>query len=310
VRNPAITFADGTVFPARTATTTLPFTVTPVRPILTSIVPPRTLVWNGTPFNQTVEANGDYFFAASRLMVVNDNNRELTPVNYERTRLFSTFPVTGIGTFLLKIKSAPGAEFESAFTDTLRVVNPAPVVNAPPALVAGSIPASITLSGQSFMTGVTATLAGLPATVTLNSPTSITLQFTPEIQSRMALNGAGTYHIVVNNPAPSLGAATTVLNVTNPPLSSISVAPTSYTLTSPVQTQFVTLTAGANSAFASNASVTFNGSPISQGFITRLSPTQLSVQVFYTTIPAAGTVSFVVTNPTVASGQNATASTQ
>ncbi|MBL7990326.1 MAG: IPT/TIG domain-containing protein, partial [Candidatus Kapabacteria bacterium] len=77
ISNPGYQPQNGPVFSART-TTPLDFTINTIKPILTS-VSPRQIVWNGTPFDQIVTASGTNFFSSSRLIVVNDNERELAP---------------------------------------------------------------------------------------------------------------------------------------------------------------------------------------------------------------------------------------
>jgi hypothetical protein len=245
ISNPGYQPQNGPVFPARSTTSTpLDFTINTIKPILTS-VSPRQIVWNGTPFDQIVSASGTNFFSSSRLIVVSEGSRELSPVANQDGA--GTLRITGLGTFLLKVKNpaviSGGQEFTSDFTDTVRVVNPAPsILNASPSSFAlNAVPASITLQGQAFMSGMTATIAGLPATVVPSAQTSVTLQFSSQTQQALASLGAGAYNIVLTNPAPSLGTGATLVTVYNPQMSSFTISPSPFTLSVPTLRQMRTI---------------------------------------------------------------------
>ncbi len=312
LRNPG--YVDGArSFPARIATTLVPFTVSNIRPILTGIDPAqRLIVWTGTPFTRTIVFNGDNFLTATRLVVVNDNNRELprADMSYSPMTMNASLNVNGLGTFILRAKNpSPDGiianDLLSDASDTVRVVNPAPSVGSVPAssFPVNTVPASITINGSLFMDGITATVAGRAATLTRNSANSITLTFTPDILQHFQMSGAGQYHVVLTNPAPSQGLAHFILTVQNPPLTGFTLSPSSAVI-QPNVNQTVILTAAQGSAFASNATVSFNNQAVSQGFITRPSATQLQVQLFYTLVQTAGTFPITVSQSNAAPSGN------
>jgi hypothetical protein len=313
ISNPGYQPQNGPVFSARSTTSTpLNFIINTIKPVLMS-VSPRQIVWNGTPFDQIVSASGTNFFSSSRLIVVNDNDRELAPVANQDGA--GTLRITGLGTFLVKVKNPAVASSDttrfSDYTDTIRVVNPAPSISSasPSSFALNAVPASITLQGQAFMSGMTATIAGLPATVVPNAQTSVTLQFSSQTQQALASLGAGAYNIVLTNPAPSLGTGATLVTVYNPQMSSFTIAPSPFTLSVPTLPQTLTLSAGAGSAFAPDATVSIGGNAIPNANITRTSPSQISVLVPVQWMTPAGTFSVVVSNPNVTPGQSGTATT-
>jgi hypothetical protein len=92
-------------------------------------------------------------------------------------------------------------------------------------------------------------------------------------------------------------------------MSSFTISPSPFTLSVPTFPQTLTLSAGAGSAFAPDATVNIGGNAISNASITRTSPSQISVVVPVQWMTPAGTFSVVVSNPNVTPGQSATATT-
>ncbi|QHN05126.1 hypothetical protein FTO74_18565 [Granulicella sp. WH15] len=92
----------------------------------------------------------------------------------------------------------------------LAVNNPAPTVTSisPSTVSAGSGATTVTVTGTGFVSGSTVTFAGAAVTPTIVSGTSLTIPLTAA-----NLAAAGTFPIVVTNPAPG-GGASTAINLT------------------------------------------------------------------------------------------------
>jgi hypothetical protein len=114
------------------------------------------------------------------------------------------------GTFPVVVTNpAPGGGASAAVNFTVN--NPAPTITSisPSTVVAGSAAQTLTVTGTNFLVGTAVTFNGTVATPTIASSTQLTIALTAAQQAT-----AGTFAIVVTNPAPSAGSATTNFTVT------------------------------------------------------------------------------------------------
>jgi len=169
--------------------------------------------------------------------------------------------------------------------------NPVPSITSlsPSSVTVGAAAQTLTINGMNFMSSSTVTYNSVAHTATYVSSTQLTIPVTASDQAT-----AGTYAVVVTNPAPGGGASNSVnLTVDNPVPEVMSISPYSFNAgTSPAT---VTIT---GNGFGSGARVNLDSTPLTTTFV---SPTQVTAIV-----PAAsqigGNYSVTVTNPTPGGG--------
>ena len=147
--------------------------------------------------------------------------------------------------------------------------NPQPAITtiSPSATLVGSGSQTLTISGSNFLASSTATFSGTSHSVTFVNSGQLTIQLTSPDQAT-----AGTYAVVVSNPAPG-GGASNISNFTvnNPQPSLASVSPSVFAAGSPDTP--ISLV-GAN--FVPQSTVNLNGTALATSFA---SSNQLSVSV-------------------------------
>jgi uncharacterized repeat protein (TIGR03803 family) len=96
---------------------------------------------------------------------------------------------------------------QTVATGTCGSPNPVPTITAlsPPSLAAGAAPQALTINGTGFLASSTATYNGIAHATTYVSTSQITISLTTA-----DLTTAGTYPVVVTNPAPGGGASSPV----------------------------------------------------------------------------------------------------
>ena len=147
------------------------------------------------------------------------------------------------------------------------VNNPAPAITSlsPTSATAGAAAQTLTINGTKFVSTSTVTYNGVAHTATFVSSTQLTITLSASDQAT-----AGTYAVVVTNPAPGGGASNSVNFTVNNPVPTItSLSPTSATAGAAAQTLTIN---GTN--FVSTSTVTYNGVAHTATFV---SSTQLTI---------------------------------
>jgi len=288
-------------------------TVSNTTPILDSINP-RSYAWLGVETQIPVYVYGAGFTPSTVFRFSNGASSvdlRPTPINFAATRVLLDVPFAAVGLTppgILTVRAVNPAlrvgeaDLVSVRTDTLRVVNPAPVLFAQTLQhpITQLPSGGITLNGSSFLNGVSASVDGVAADVVRNSANQITVTLNAAVQARIQALGAGTHHIIVRNIAPSAGDASLPLVVTNPAIPTVTVTPNPYQLTAPPSAQVVTLTvlnSGAPPYIATNASVSFKGQNIS--VLSRPAQDRITASIPASLLDAAGSFPITVTNPPV-----------
>ncbi len=151
-------------------------------------------------------------------------------------------------------------------------------------------PYVLTINGSGYYAGTTVTLGSTPLTIALRTAT--------KLEVNVPALAAGTYALVVTNPGPGGGSATRSYTINNPLPTISSVSPASGTAGTPLSFTI-------NGAkFASNATVTLNGIPLTVSFVNN---SQLNVNS--AAFNTAGTYALVVTNPGPGGGSTSTSFT-
>ena len=173
--------------------------------------------------------------------------------------------------------------------------NPVPSITnlSPPSATSGAAGQTLKINGASFLSTSTATYNGAAHAVTYGSSTQLTIQLSASDQAT-----AGTYPVVVTNPAPGGGASNSVnfpVNSANNPVPSItSLSPSSVTAGAAAQSLTIN---GMN--FLSTSTVTYKAVAHTATYV---SVTQLTIQLSAGDQATAGSSPVVVTNPAPGGG--------
>ena len=170
--------------------------------------------------------------------------------------------------------------------------NPAPTVSgiSPTSAEAGAAAQTLTITGTNFLSTSTVTYNGVSHTATLVSASQLTIPLSTSDQAT-----AGTYPVVVTNPAPGGGSSTaTNFTVNNLVPAITSISPTSATAGAAQQTLTINGT-----SFLSTSTVTYNNLPHTAVFV---SATKLTISLSASDQATAGSYPVVVTNPTPGGG--------
>jgi len=257
-------------------------------PALASITPATALVGSTGP---TIVCNGSGFVARS---VVQVNGLPLTTGFVSATQLRATLPTSSlatVGTLAITVGTAPPGGGGSTEQD-FQVVNPAPTLTAlsPTSVLLGASATTLTVTGASFVTGVSISFNGVALPTTLTSANTATASI-PAAQ----LVTSGSFPVTVTNPTPGGGTSSSIaFTVANPTVTVTSVTPT-------------TLLVGAGSSsialvgtgFVAASSVSFNGTILASTFT---DAQDLSATVPATALLNAGNFPVVVTNPAPGGG--------
>lgn len=175
-------------------------------------------------------------------------------------------------------------------------LNPAPAVTGltPAATTAGAAAQTLTINGSGFISASTVTFNGVAHTAAFVGATQLTIALTAADQAT-----AGSYPVVVTNPAPGGGASspvgfTVTAAATLPVPTLTSLAPASASAGAAAQ---VLTLSGAN--FDSASTVTYAGAAHAVTFV---SATQLTIQLTAADQATAGTFPVVVSNPAPGGG--------
>lgn len=145
----------------------------------------------------------------------------------------ATMPAIFQGTSTLALTSA------SSITVTASSDNPVPTISslAPPSLPTGSSQQTLTIIGSGFLTASTVALNGIAHVAAFVNGNQLTISL-----ASSDLAAAGTYPVVVTNPAPGGGSATSTFTVTA--ASIVAISPRSAVLAEAGTEQFTATVAG------------------------------------------------------------------
>jgi hypothetical protein len=274
--------------PGGGASNSVSFTVSNLVPTITSLSPTSATVGAAA---QTLTINGTNFVSSS---TVTYNGVAHTPTLVSSTQLtisLSAADQATAGSYAVVVTNpAPGGGASSPLT--FAVGNPAPTLTSlsPTSAVVGAASQTLTLTGTNFLASSTVTYNGVAHTPTLVSSTQLTISLSAADQAT-----AGSYAVVVTNPAPGGGASSPLtFAVGNPAPTLTSLSPTSAVVGAASQT--LTLT-GTN--FLASSTVTYNGVGHTATFV---SSTQLTISLSATDQATAGSYAVVVTNPAPGGG--------
>jgi hypothetical protein len=178
--------------------------------------------------------------------------------------------------------------------------NPMPAISslAPASASAGAAAQTLTLNGSGFMTASTVTYNGVPHTATYVGTGQLTIQLSDADQAT-----AGSYAVVVTNPAPGGGASNSVnftVNASNPMPAITGLSPPSATVGAPVQTLTIIGT-----GFLATSTATYNGAAHAATFV---NTTQLTIPLTAADQAMAGSYAVIVTNPPPGGGASVSVS--
>ena len=178
--------------------------------------------------------------------------------------------------------------------------NPMPAISslAPASASAGAAAQTLTINGSGFMAASTVTYDGTARTATYVSASQLTIQLSAADQMT-----AGSYAVVVTNPAPGGGTSNTVnftVTANNPMPAVTSLSPPSATAGAAGQTLTID-----GSGFMATSTVTYNGVPHTAAFV---SATQLTIQLTAADQAMLGSYAVIVTNPPPGGGASASVS--
>ena len=182
--------------------------------------------------------------------------------------------------------------------------NPALILNKPVPNIASLSPASalvgaaaqtLTINGTNFVAGSTVTYNGVAHTATFVSASQLTIQLSAGDQS-----AAGSFAVVVTNPAPGGGSSNTLnFSVAYPVPAITSLVPSSALVGATAQTLTINGT-----SFVASSTVTYNGVAHTATFV---SASQLTIQLSAGDQSVVGSFAVVVTNPAPGGGSSNTA---
>jgi hypothetical protein len=278
----------GVVAPANFLLTNLPGV-----PTITTLSPTSTTV-GGVAFTLTV--NGTNFVATSK---VNFNGAAKTTTFVNGTQLTAAILATDITTAgvvnVTVTTPAPGGGTSTAATFTINNVQPILTTLVPSSTTAGAAAFALTVNGNagSFVNGAVVSFNGNAKTTTFMNNAQLTAAITAADVAT-----AGSFNVVVTNPAPSVGPS----------------APATFTVNNPVPT-LANAAVGGKTHVAGGAQFTLTltgtnfvaGSKVNFGTNPPLTPTSQTATQLQVTVPAsdvatAGPVNVTVTNPSPGGG--------
>ena len=244
---------------------------------------------------QTLTINGTNFLSTS---TVTYNSAAHTAKFVSATQLtiqLSAADQATAGTYaVVVVNPTPGGGTSNSLNFTVN--NPTPTIASlsPSSATAGAAAQALTINGTNFVSTSMVTYNGVAHTATVVNSTQLKIMLSAADQAT-----AGTYPVVVTNPAPGGGASNavnfTVSSVANNPVPAISsLSPSSAKAGSAAQVLTITGT-----GFISTSTGTFNGVAHAATFV---SSTQLTIMLTASDQATAGSYPVVVTNPAPGGG--------
>jgi len=276
--------------PAGGPSTAVNFTVNNLVPTISSLSPNSA---NAGAAAQTLTINGTNFVSTSTV-TYNGTMHTATFVNAMQLtiQLTAADQATG-GMFpVIVTNPAPGGGSSSATNFTVNNLVPTISSLSPSSATAGAAAQTLTINGTNFVSTSTVTYNGVAHMATFVSATKLTIQLTTADQAT-----AGTFAVIVTNPAPGGGPSTAMnFTVNNPAPTITSLSPTSANAGAAAQTLTIN---GTN--FVSTSTVTYNGVQHAATFVNSM---QLTIQLTTADQMTGGMFSVVVTNPMPGGGSS------
>ncbi len=240
---------------------------------------------------QTLTIHGSSFLSGS---TVKYNGVAHTPTFVSSSQLtisLSTGDQGTVGSYAVIVTNpTPGGGLSN--TIDFAVNRSAPTISSlsPNSAIVGASAQTLTIIGTNFVSGSTVTYNGVAHTATFVNATQLTISLSVGDQAT-----AGTYSVVVSNPAPGGGSSSPAnFAVNNPTPSITSLSPVSVTAGAGAQTLTIN---GAN--FLNTSTVTYNG--VSHA-VTLVNPAKVTVTLTIADLHTAGNYAVIVTNPTPGGG--------
>jgi hypothetical protein len=260
-------------------------------PAITSLSPSSLAVGSTA---QSLIINGSGLISASTVTY----NGVLHPATLvsasQLTIQLSTSDLAAAGSFAVVVSNAAPNGGTSNSVNFSVSTNPIPMIasTSPASFIVGSAAQTLTIKGSNFVSAATATFNGIAHTVSFSTANQITMQL-----SASDLATAGSFAVVVTNPAPGGGNSNSVnVAVNNAAPSITSLSPSSVVAGSAPQTLTIN---GSN--FAAGSAVNYNGVTHPA---TLVSATQLTIQLSASDVAAAGNFAVTVTNPAPGGGSS------
>jgi hypothetical protein len=276
--------------PGGGASSPLNFAVNNPAPTLTSLSPASAAVGAAS---QTLTLTGTNFLASS---TVTYNGVGHTATFVSSTQLTISLSATDqatAGSYAVVVTNpGPGGGASSPLNFAVTVNNPVPSITSlsPPSATAGAGAQTLTINGTGFLSSSTMTYNGVGHGATYVSATQLTITLSAGDQAT-----AGTFAVVVTNPAPGGGASNALNFMLDNPLPTLtSLSPASAVVGAASQT--LTLT-GTN--FLTSSTVTYNAVGHTATYV---SATELTITLSTGDQATAGAFAVVVTNPAPGGG--------
>ncbi len=270
------------------------FTVNNPLPTITTLSPAsasagaaaQTLTINGTGFVSTSTVT--YNAVAHTVLASPPRTSTLLAI-----ALTTSDQATG-GTYPVVVTNpTPGGGSSTAVNFTVNNLVPTVTTLSPSSALAGAAAQTLTITGTNFVSTSTVTYSAVAHTATFVNSTHLTISLSVADQAT-----AGSYPVVVSNPAPSGGASTPVNFIVNSSVPTItSLSPASVTAGAAAQT--VTIT-GTN--FTASSTVTYNAVAHTATFV---DTTHLTISLITSDMATSGTYPVVVTTPPPGGGTSA-----
>ena len=275
---------------SNTTSTTLPAS-NPVPAV--SSISPTSLAVGATPQALTINGTG---FLTTSTVTFNGVAHSATYVSASQLTIsLTTADLASAGSYPVVVtNAAPGGGSSVAVNFAVTASNPVPTVTSlsPATLTAGATPQTLTINGTGFLSTSTVTFNGVAHTATYVSASQLTISLTTG-----DLATAGSYPVVVTNPAPGGGPSTAVsftVSASNPVPTLSSITPLSVLAGS--NDTSITI-AGTN--FTSLSVVNFNSQALAT---TYGSSSSLTALITSAQLSSAGTATVSVSTPTPGGG--------
>ncbi|MGB6721113.1 MAG: DUF4038 domain-containing protein [Terracidiphilus sp.] len=220
-------------------------------PSITSLSPASAIAGAAA---QTLTINGTSFLSASTVTFNNVSHAATFVSSAKLTISLTANDQSAAGSFPVVVTNpAPGGGSSNAVDFTVTATNPVPTITSlsPASAIAGAAAQMLTINGTNFLSTSTVTYNNVSHAATFVSSAKLTISLTANDQS-----AAGSFPVVVTNPAPG-GGASNVLDFTVTGSSSGSVSLSATSLTFPSQ-PFLVTSAAQTVTLTNNGSGTLN----------------------------------------------------
>jgi hypothetical protein len=242
---------------------------------------------------QTLTINGSGFVSNSAVTYNNVAHAATFVSTSQLTITLTASDLVAAGTFPVVVtNSAPGGGSSAAAN--LTVNNPIPSISnlSPSSVVVGATAQTLSINGANFVASSTVTYNGVAHQATFVNNGQLTIALSASDQAT-----AGSFPVVVTNPAPGGGASSAVNFAVNNPVPAItSLSPASAIVGATVQNLTIN-----GSGFLSSSTVTFNGVAHSVSYV---NAGQLTISLSASDQTATGSFPVIVTNPAPGGGSS------